>query len=401
MDFYNYKINLKNTSSAYDFKILQYLYLPIIGPSAFTTFLSLVNENSFQKEFKNGSFDIKRLSKINGIGIVTLEKDFEKLSAMGLLKTLVKKDKTIKIFNVYAPLEPLDFFNNEIFSKALLKKIGKEDFEMTSYMFRDDSIIVGEYEEELANFSEVFKEDAINILELKPEIMKLKPKKTDVFYKNINKDLLIKKLLEQGIEINLQIPSYVKVLKNITVLYQLSTEELFDSILKCYDFENKVLEPKVLFDFVTHQNLPITDANDPKSKEKQKCQEMELIEPLDYLKLLKDQRDLTNNEKNIIKVLEQEFNFKNGFINCLLEFSYYKNSREIVGNYIFKIAQSIQDLQISSTNDLMKYLKTAYLESVKNKQKKRMNSNKTIEAKTPIDWEAGVNPERYEAKFNW
>ncbi|AXK51377.1 DnaD domain protein [Spiroplasma alleghenense] len=405
MENYSYKINLKNNSSNYDLKTLQYLYLPIIGSGAFSVFNCLVNEAGLQKEFKKKEFDISRLAKISSLTLVNLKKDIEKLSAMGLLKIMTKKDNSKKLFNVYAPLEPSEFLSDEIYSKALLKKIGKEEFEVVTYIFRDDCVSSDEYIEEKATFSKVFQEDAISLLDLNPSVMKLKKRHAEQIQNKISVAEIMDKLKEKNITINLNTVIYKSTFKKIASLYQLNTAQVLEAILICYDYENDILSPEVLFDFITVKNVEMTENNCDLVAVK-KCREMEEIDPINYLELLRDGKTLTSASKNIIKTLQNDFKFNNGIINCLLEFSYYKNSHEIVGNYLIKIAQSVQDLKITKTIDLMNYLKQAHKESLKNNQAKKSTSKTKVVEKfkdivASIDWDSNSEPEAYQSKLIW
>ncbi|WP_146637361.1 hypothetical protein [Spiroplasma clarkii] len=136
MEKYVYKVVLKNSISALDQKVLTYLYLPIIGAKAMALYQFLAYEYESIKELRNMKITEERILKNLGYSEDALDKQCKKLEALNLLEILQNNKKQHKIYNVYAPLEPSDFFANKIFSALLLKNTSKDDFDIARFILK-------------------------------------------------------------------------------------------------------------------------------------------------------------------------------------------------------------------------------------------------------------------------
>lgn len=86
------------------------------------------------------------------------------------------------------------------------------------------------------------------------------------------------------------------------------------------------------------------------------------LSPVKYLFNITS-RLISEPEKTIIDNLIKTFQCSSAIINCLLHFSYFKNHGAINGNYIVKIAETLQNLNITDVQETITHLKNAYYRS--------------------------------------
>jgi len=373
MKDYKYKVILKNIISLTDQKILTYLYLPIIGTKANALYQFLVSEYEVFKELKKMEVTTQRVLKNLNISFDSLESQCKKLEAIGLLEILQNDTKNSIIFNVYAPLEAGDFFNDKVLVGLLLKKISSEDYDIAKFTFRDEGEMPEDYGyvKRTTPITEVF-EEIPNLLNFKINNgIKSKPKKTNLILKGFSYNEVLSILEKNKIYITKNSDT-MKLIETIYATYKLSVKKICELVVDAFDFQNLKIEENRFFAMVDdylNKNRNNNDINSFNPEEniiknqKQKIYEFEHTDPIEYLKLLLETNNLSDKDKDVIDTLHKTYNIRNGVINTLLDFSYLKNDTKIIANYLYKIAATFRDLNIKTADKAMSFLKTAFRKS--------------------------------------
>ncbi|WP_339020612.1 DnaD domain protein [Spiroplasma endosymbiont of Atherix ibis] len=406
MDEFSYRVILKNIIDSSNNKIITYLYQPIIGSKAVSLYFTLINESYIISEFKTITLSNTRLSKITGISKNILSKYLKKLEALGLLRTLENKSKNTIIFNIYSPLEPVEFFNNKVFNSALLSKVKKEDYELIRFTFRDEGELTLEsgYKDTSSKFIEVFGE----IEELKTNetvMIKAKPKRTNALLKGLDYASLLNALEKEDIIISANNVMVKKAIEDVFGSYNISQFEIKEIIKKIYEkdscsFNNskfykevaKLIFKKDEFsETIPEFNVELNIQN----QKNQKLSEMETIEPEEYLLALLISKDkkikqLDKKFEEIIEFLQNKYKLRNGVINCLFDFVFLKNKGQIVTNYIYKIASTMSENGFKTAPEAFEYLKIAH-------KKSKVNIKSNIDLKTDLNskWDEALNKKTY------
>ena len=170
-------VNTKGSFITNHQQILAALYMPLIGIEAVGIYNLLYAE-------RKGSInaDIERLCILSGLDIDSLKKHLVLLEQFCLVERYYKDG--IYVFVVISPVNANDFFENDLYARLYLNKVGKKDFEITKAKYLYDKINFESFENltnkkldlaVLKNWSEaeeqlyqqlkqpIYKEDAIEI----------------------------------------------------------------------------------------------------------------------------------------------------------------------------------------------------------------------------------------------
>ncbi|AOG60742.1 chromosome replication initiation and membrane attachment protein [Spiroplasma helicoides] len=377
---YIYKVVLKNRVDLLDDKVLSYLYQPIIGLKSIALYKMLIFEAEIIKDYKkNFVFDENRLISMSFTKSDNLTRQIKRLEAMGLVETLENKSKNSVIFNIYAPLEPIDYFNNKLFNSALIDKIGDTNYELARNIFKDETDLPSDsgYQNTSSKFLEVFEEFNHKLNSEICSNIKPKPKKSNPLLKGLNFNEIVKKLAEKSVFIPKDNKRLKQIIEEVYISYKISIETIIENLVKAYDFEEVDLDINKFYVSISSKYFSRDEDQkqhelfDPElnkqNKTNAKIEEMETIDPVQFLELLMNVQRLDLKELEVIRTLGREYKLRDGVINCLLEFSYLKNEGTIVANYLFKIAKTLNERNISNAKEAMEYLKLAHKKAVKPK----------------------------------
>ncbi|AGR41544.1 DnaD domain protein [Spiroplasma taiwanense] len=405
MSIFKYRIILKNIIDSSNNKVLTYLYQPILGLKAISIYQSLICEESIMHGFKKIEFNESRLLKLTGLSLENLKNYIRKLEAMGLIQTLVNLKTMSKVFNIFSPLDPVSFFKNNIFNNALQKKIGKDEYEFTRFIFRDEGDYSTEsgYSDTSSKFLEVFDEFKNLKNNDDAKFLEAKPRRTNALLKGLDYSVLLDSLKKEKIIISDKNHEVKEIIEEVFGCYNISQFQIKEIIRKIYkpdifsfsksEFYSQVTN--LLFDNNELDTMPVEFDSKQyiKNQTNKKIKEMETIDSKQYLLALLNITSLTNSQIEIIDTLQNKYKLRNSVINCLLEFSYFKNDKAIIANYLYKIAQTMIENNIKTADEAMHYLKIAHKKAfVKNKSQKNNYESQ-------IQWQEASTKKTYEIKI--
>ncbi|MGO4928598.1 hypothetical protein ACTQ45_09560 [Fundicoccus sp. Sow4_D5] len=140
---------------------LMQLYQPIVGSSAISLYLTLMNQ---PLETANQSQRIlhAQLIQIMNVGIKACDEGRQRLEAAGLLRTY--RDRTSHtdwryqtlLYELQQPLDVKQFLRNPLLSTTLYKQIGDQNYYQLLRMWQVEPIDEDQYTEITANFEDVF-----------------------------------------------------------------------------------------------------------------------------------------------------------------------------------------------------------------------------------------------------
>ena len=126
-------VNTKGSFITNHQQVLAALYMPLIGVEAVGIYNLLYAE-------RKGSVnsDIERLCKLSGLDIDSLKKHLVLLEQFSLVERYYKDG--IYVFVVISPVNANDFFENDLYARLYLNRVGKKDFEITKAKYLYDEI---------------------------------------------------------------------------------------------------------------------------------------------------------------------------------------------------------------------------------------------------------------------
>ena len=190
-----YTVINKTILSDSDIKLISRLYQPIIGYTAVSLYLTLLDDldklELMSEELTHHHLMATMQLKLEDIVIAR-----EKLEAAGLLKTYLKKDSVNHYaYLIYSPLSAHEFFQHPILNVVLYNNLGKKEYEKILNYYKIPRINLRDYEDVTCSFNEVFTSVKGTIFDIEGDLTKRDSN-------NI--------LLNQGIDFNLLISSLPK-----------------------------------------------------------------------------------------------------------------------------------------------------------------------------------------------
>ena len=139
-----------------DKKIVTTLYQPIIGNTAVSLYFTLIDD-LLKREIMSNEETHHHLMSTMQIKLENLVIAREKLEAVGLLKTYVKKeDVNNYVYVLYSPMSAADFLNHPILNVVLYNNIGKKEYDKIINYYKVPKLNLKDYEDVTANFNSVF-----------------------------------------------------------------------------------------------------------------------------------------------------------------------------------------------------------------------------------------------------
>ncbi len=362
--------------------ILIKLYQPIIGSVAislyFTLWSNLDASQIISAEYTHHSLMAEMRIKLEDI----LEAR-EKLEAIGLLKTYIKKGNINSyIYELYSPLEPSEFIDNPILATTLISNIGKAEYEKVLNIFKVPSIDLEDYKDVSTSFSDAF--EVTNSLEIYDG-------------KDVRKIKQVDLLVDESIDLNsllALIPNEILNHRSITkdtksliyklaYIYNLDEGELSELIRNSVN-EKKIIDKDLLrsncHNYYTfeHQNTTPslvykkqpeylrTNVSDDSRKSKQ-IYTFETTSPYDFLTGKNKGIKPSKKELLLVENLMVDYELTPGVVNVLIDYVLRINDNKLTRNFVLTIANQWKRSNIKTVEEAMAICKKENRNKVKAK----------------------------------
>lgn len=347
-------------------EVLSLLYQPVMGSIAFNLYVTLWG---FIGDEDVNHYDIVNTMQIKLEDICIAR---EKLEALGLLKTYVKKGNLNEyIYELYSPLSAYEFINNPILDTSLFNNVGKKAYENIINKFSIPNINLDEYKDISKTFKDVFSFTQTKRINNK-NIIKVKHLGLD-FEPTID-------LREVLGNISSELIDYKSIDSNTRMLiYQLALVYGYDNktmtmiitdSLGC----NKKIEPEVLktncrnyYKFENKNHVPaIIDREQPyawrsntngKSKLDIYIKDLEETSPKEFLTIKNGGCEPTKSDLKLIEYLLIDLNLKPGVVNALIDYVLKINNNKLNKAYVEKIASQWVRSNINTVADAIEIAK--------------------------------------------
>lgn len=376
-----------------DRKLLIMLYQPIIGYKAislyFTLWTFLDKSELLSKESTHHQLMTNMQLKLSEI----IEAR-EKLEAMGLLKTYLKKDHIHTfIYELYSPISASEFINNPVLSTALLNNVGKIEYEKIVAYFKIPKISLKEYEEISCSFNDIFETTNIANFEfISSDIQKKNMNKLNILSKIdihnvislIPDDLFnVRSLTKDTKDLIYKISfiyNYDDACMSELIRNSLTDKRTIDKNLlrmnskKLYQFENSGKLPSLIYrNQPEYLRKPIGD----NSKKAKIIYEFETNSPYDFLTSKYNGSRPSKSDLSILEFLLLDMNLNPGVVNVLVDYVLKINDNKLNKNFVEAIASQWAKSKIETVEDAMELTIKEY----KKKKNYSKKNEKIIEEK--------------------
>lgn len=334
--------------------LLMTLYQPVLGATAINLYFTLWSHLDDSK-ILGSEYTHHFLMTSMGIKLEDILESREKLEAIGLLKTFVKKGSINNyIYELYSPLDAYEFLANPILMNALLSNIGKKEFKKLVKVFITPKIDLSSYENITSSFDEVF--TVYKTMEFNENITNVKKvNKLDMIVNSKNDLNNVFSLIPEEM-LNLKtVSSEIKeLIYKLAFIYDLDDKTLSELIrnscnekrmidkqklrVNCsnyYTFEHKGKSPKLIY-----KNQPEylrAQASDTSKKSKQ-IYTFETTSPYDFLLGKNKGVKPSKTDLQIIEMLLIDYKLNPGVVNVLVDYVLRINNNKLTKNFVLTIA---------------------------------------------------------------
>ncbi len=369
-------VSAEGMCSTVDYQVLTLLYQPIIGKTALTLYLTLINLVDRQS-FVSDEYLHSDLESLLDLEASDIEKARYKLEAIGLLVTFFASDSFT--YEIKLPLSARSFVNDGILGEYLISNITKTRFKKLLKIFK----VKQPNKKQKYNISKAFNE-------IFPQIDKIY--KTDYetallsgkaqTFRKLNGHDLDWRFLKDSVPVELlDINKLTEAIKNkinqLSYVYDLNEIEMKNIMIKSIDNNNNLniedLARNARHRFDELQADAVSDKVSKKSIYKETEVNTDNIEeyfknisPKVLLEELNDGVVLTSDLKIAERLLD-EVGLDTGVINVLLAYIYKQKDNKLPGYaYFQKVALSWKRNKINSVENALQYIK--HIDSMKNKK---------------------------------
>ena len=377
-----------------DRKLLIMLYQPIIGYKAISLYFTLWSDLD-KREITSIEYTHHHLMTSMQLRLTEIIESREKLEAIGLIKTYIKKQNINNfVYELYSPISASEFLNNPILSTSLFNNVGKFEYEKIIDYFKVPRINLKEYQEITCNFDEVFAQSNINEFEIvNSTIQKYSSNKLNITPK-IDIDNIVSMIPDDMLNIRSLTKDTKDLIYKISFIYNyddatmselirnsLNDKKMIDkkalriASRKLYQFDNSGKLPSIIYrNQPEYLRKPVGDV----SKKAKIIYQFETTSPYDFLMSKYNGSKPSKSDLGILEYLLLDMNLNPGVVNVLIDFTLKINNNKLTKAYIDKIASQWAKSKIETVEDAMNIASSEY--------KTRTNYKKTLKEDIKPDW---------------
>lgn len=361
-----YKVINKTILSENDKKNLISFYMPIIGCTAVSLYLTLWQDLNYKEEDSNILIHHHLMTLLKESKEVIYQAR-QSLEAVGLLKTYVKCEnvKTF-IYELYSPLLPNEFFNHPILNIVLYNNIGSEEYDNLIKLYQKKKYDYSSYIDVTKKMDEVYKSENYNV-------------KNDIKDRSINNITLNSKINYE--QISTSIPKNVmsdkalnkksrELIDNLSFVYNFDTLKMIELIRgslnefgmidknalrlnarKSYNLSSNSL-PTLIY---RTQPEYLKKASGDNSLHAQIVSMFESISPYDFLKYKNKGAIPTNKDLKLVESLLVDLELTPAVVNVLLDYCLRKNNNKLTNAYVETIAGQWKRADLKTAEEAMKF----------------------------------------------
>lgn len=365
------------------------LYQPIIGSVAISLYFTLWS-NLDQSQISSVLHTHHNLMVLLRVKLSEIIEAREKLEAIGLIKTYVKKDTVNNyVYELYSPISAYEFFSNPILSTSLANNIGNKEYKKLIEYFRIPKLNLKGYQNISAKFSETF--TVTNVIDMNGDIELRKINSLEFQINNaIDINDVFSYLPEELINIKTLTNSSKKIIEQLSFIYNLNAENMAELIrnsinekhqidkntlrINCqnyYQFENKGHLPSLIYkkqpEYLRKEETNI-------SKKAKAIHMFETTSPYDFLTGKNKGTKPNKRDLKLVESLLIDYELKTGVVNVLIDYVLRINDNKLTKNFVEAIATQWKRSNINTVEDAMEIS----LKEYQNKKTKVIKKAKEI-----------------------
>lgn len=391
-----YTVINKTVITSNDKKIITMLYQPIIGYTACSLYFTLLDDLD-KKEQVSNPITHHHLMAIMQLKLEEIVKAREKLEAIGLLKSYLKKESVNKyVYLLFSPLSANEIFNHPILNIVLYNNLGKEEYDKLVNYYKVPRISLKDYEDITLSFDDVFSPIAGRSIDVQDDIVK-KNSNSILLNKCIDFDFLISSIPKEMVNEKCFSSDIKELINSLAFTYNIDDDTMISlvrdslnekgnidktilrkSCRNYYQFEEAGRLPTMVYhrqpDYL---KKPVGDS----SKWAKMVYTFENISPYDYLRAKYKGAEPTARDLRLIENLLIDQKLAPGVVNVLLAYVLKINNQKLNKSYIETIVGQWKRLNIETVEDAMKITEKEHkkMKKIIGKEIPKRTSSKKVE----------------------
>ena len=387
-----YTVVNKTVISSNDKKIVTMLYQPIIGYTASSLYFTLIDDLD-KLQIMSDDLTHHHLMATMQLKLASIVEAREKLEAIGLLKTYIKKGSINHyVYLIYSPLSAYEIFTHPILNVVLYNNLGKTEYEKLKEVYKIPRINLKDYEDITSSFDDVFTTVAGKSSIVCDDIIK-KDTKSIILNECIDFDLLISSIPTEMINSKCFSSDIRELINSLAFTYNISDKAMLSLVRDSLN-EKGLVDKTILrkscrnyYQFEEAGRLPTLVYNKQpdylkkpegdNSKWAKMVYTFENISPYDFLRAKYKGAEPTSRDLKLVESLLIDQKLAPGVVNVLLAYVLKINNQKLNKNYIETIVGQWKRLNIETVEDAMRITMKEH-KSVK----KMINKTPLIKTKT-------------------
>jgi replication initiation and membrane attachment protein len=388
-----YQVVNKCLLSEEDKLILSMLYMPIIGNTAVSLYLTLFSELKASNYMSN-ELNHHHLMTVMNLSLEEIKNSRIKLEGIGLLKTyFMEGNINSYVYELYSPLSAHEFFSHPIFNMVLYNNVGKEEYNRISNYFKMPSINLKGYEEITSAFDMTFKsKDYTNFEENNKDIICKRKLKLN-YDRDYDFDLLINTIPSKIFNSKSLTKSVRELIVDLSFLYEIEPLVMADIIktvinekglidkeeLRCntrkyyqYNHENKL--PSLIY---KSQPEYLKSPNGDNSNRGKMIKSFESYSPYEFLKFKYKGAKPASQDMKVLETLVVDLKLNSAVVNVLIDYVLKTNNNKFTKNYVETIAGQWKRCGVETAKEAME------LAEKEHKKVKKIVPNSQIKKQVP------------------
>lgn len=367
------------------------LYQPVIGSIAVNLYFTLWS-NLDSCEIIGTEYTHHNLMSNMQLRLDNILEAREKLEAIGLLKTYVKKGSVNNyIYELYSPLSPYEFISNPILNTTLKNNISKSEYEKIIKFFSVPKINLKEYEDITASFKDTFA--VTDLAEIKTAEIRNVRSLDIVIDKKVDLNMIFASISSDYLNVKSVTKEIKSLLYKLAFIYNLNEEELTELIknsvnekhfidknllrTNCqnyYTFEHQGSTPTLVYKKEPEYLRKQVTSTSKKSK---LIYTFESLSPYDFLTGRNKGVRPSKSDLSVLETLLIDYEFTPGVVNVLIDYVLKINNNKLTKNFVLKIADQWKRSNVKTIEEAMSICKN------ENKVKNRVKKKTTVKEEKP------------------
>ena len=382
-----------------DKRIVSMLYQPIIGFTAISLYYTLL-DSLREQEMMSDDFTHHHLMSTMQLKLDDIIIAREKLEAIGLMKTYMKKDNINQyVYCLYSPLQASDFFNHPILNIVLYNNVGKKEYEKLLNCFKIPHVNLKDYEDVTSSFDDVFKATRGTVMEMEDDLTRRDSNNIEI-NRGVDFNLILSGIPNSQFNEKSLNDELKSLINSLSYIYGIGTLEMQGIIRESINEKGQIDKMMLrkscrdYYQFENAGNLPTLIYNrqpdflkKPKgdnSKWARMVYTFENITPYQLLKAKSRGAEPTDRDKRLIEGLLIDQKLNPGVVNVLISYVLKTNHEQLKKSYVETIAGQWKRSNVETVEEAMKIAEKYHKKMKKQLEVVPKDEKKSKDASVPV-----------------